>query len=104
MQKYLILILTLTSLIASCKKHDDSYKENFPTIYSSTAFTAGPVKLFSKNGEITDAYAIASFIERHDAGKLLYFGTQVVDSFTYRIMMYSPDSVIFSMIGAPYRC
>jgi len=105
MQKYLISVaIVLITLITSCKKHDGSYKENFPTTYYSTEWHAGPVKLFSKNGEITDANIIASFIDRRDAAKELYFGTQVIDSFAYRIMMYTPDSVTFNMEGVPYKC
>lgn len=105
MKKYLISVLVLTAvLFSNCKKHDEAYKEDFPSTYLSSEWHSGAVKLFSKNGEISDAKTINSFIERRGAGNTLYFGNQVVDSFTSRVAMYTPDSVVFDTNTGRYIC
>ena len=104
MQKYLTLLLLALGFLACNKNDHDTYIETFPTTYSSAEWRSGPVKLFTKSGEITDINTIAHFIERREAGKQLYFGTQIVDSFDYHIRMIKQDSVWFSMAGVPYKC
>jgi hypothetical protein len=104
MQKYLILLLVALVFLACNKNDHDTYIESFPTVYSSAEFRSGPVRLFAKSGEITDINSITAFIDRRDAGKLLYFGKQLVDSFYYQIWMKKPDSVSFFIMGIPYKC
>lgn len=104
MQKYLILSLVALIFLACNKNDQGTYLESFPTIYSSAEWRSGPVRLFTKSGEVTDINSITHFIERHDVGKQLYFGNQLVDSFYYQVRTYKPDSVWFYMEGVPYKC
>jgi hypothetical protein len=104
MQKYLTLFLLALGFLACNKNNHETYIETFPTIYSSAEWRSGPVRLFTKSGEITDNSTIAELIQRRDVGKQLYFGTQGIDSFTYQLRTIRSDSVWFYMMGVPYKC
>src|SRR5438034_2438586 len=94
MQNYCYILLLLFIALAWRKNNEEPYKETYPVDYNGYEWKAGPIRLFTKNGEIKNTDTIGAFIEQQEVGNYFYFGTQLVNS-DYHIRMHKQDSVEF---------